>query len=452
VAQSRIEPAIGRTKRDSTQIAEFLARSQSMDAELRAAVAGKLAQAYLLGRSCARLKSTKRSMLARLETLTLDVEACLAALVQDASRLVRRALSEVFAGAALAPRYIVLALANDEPDIAHIVIRQSPILTDAELLEFATDGDETTLCVIAQRSHVSDVVAASLLESGMRSVCIALLSNSEANIASYILRRIADKFADDGVIRDALLARSDLPAEVRYDVVETTLMQVSLAWQGSKKLQRHARQTADVLRYRTLLRSTVGLEISQLCDLVNHLRTKRALTMCLLMRSLVSGNRAVFEATAVELTGLRPLHAIALTQNHRSAAFRALYHRMGLPAQFLTPVRVAIAALDDIGPSDTGLISRPIVSRVIEECESVSPELGHLIALLRRWELEAALDEGRNLANLATVKQRSFEQSVRSEVPNVKDFRSINGPECQSARVPDCADALYINLGYKAAA
>ena len=65
-------------------------------------------------------------------------EAVLTGLVEDPSPLVRRALAEAFASAADAPHHCVAVLANDQSDIASIVLSRSPVLTDGELIDCAT--------------------------------------------------------------------------------------------------------------------------------------------------------------------------------------------------------------------------------------------------------------------------------------------------------------------------
>ena len=385
-------------------VLSFLAWSRSLDCTQRAEVAHKLARAYLAGRLCFQLKEyAKPSAFARLDALLQDAGACLAAFVQDPSTAVRFALAEALAATSLAPRHIVIALANDEPPIGATVVRQSPLLTDAELAELALAGDEDIQIALAQRTNLSRDISDLLIESARPRVAIALLVNSESCLSQAAFHRIANRFGDDREIRDALLARYDLPAPVRYDLVEAAFRQASAESLHPASLRRRIGQMTGVVRDRDLLRATADLEPSEIRGLVRHLRLKGALNIGILIRALVSGHRAFFEAAAIELSGLAPSRAAALARDRQGPGFRAIYRRMGLPAQYFTPIRAALAALDQYGAMNSGLVSREIISRVIRESERSAPELGHLLAFLHRLEAESLLDEGYDLSERAAA-------------------------------------------------
>jgi uncharacterized protein (DUF2336 family) len=61
----------------------------------------------------------------------IAAEGALLMLLDDASPLVRQAMSEVFAAEPDAPPAIIAALAADQPDIALPVLEFSPLLIDA---------------------------------------------------------------------------------------------------------------------------------------------------------------------------------------------------------------------------------------------------------------------------------------------------------------------------------
>ena len=397
---------------ERANVLRFLAWAQSVDDDQRAELARTLARAYLAGRLCSRLRDCANpGVFAHLDALIRDADLCLAALVQDPSTIVRRALAEALADAPLAPRYLVFALANDEPQIGAIVVRQSPLLTEADLAEFAIADDEDIQIAVAQRPRLPDGVAELLAESDRRRVAIALLINSETRLSQDAFRRIAEQFILDGEIRDALLARYDLPAPIRYDIVGAALRQTPLRSFDSASFRRRMRKVTNVVRERDLLRAAARLGPMELRSLIRHLRVKGDLNVCLLMRSLVSGIRSFFEAAAIELSGLPPSQAVALARDHQGAGFRAVYRRMGLPAHYLKSIRAALAALDETGAARSGLVSRRIISRVVESCESDAPALTHLMAFLRRLETESILDEGHDFAQRAAWYNRPSQKS-----------------------------------------
>src|SRR5690606_5840905 len=74
---------------------------------------------------------------------------------------------------------------------------------------------------IASRPWVSSAVAAAIAEVGDPSACRALIGNTGAEIARISFRRMAERYADDPAIREALLQRPGLPADVRQMLVRS---------------------------------------------------------------------------------------------------------------------------------------------------------------------------------------------------------------------------------------
>jgi uncharacterized protein (DUF2336 family) len=64
----------------------------------------------------------------------LAAEAAMIVLLDDSSPLVRKALAEALSGADDAPHGIILALSQDQPEIAAIVASRSPVLGEADLV------------------------------------------------------------------------------------------------------------------------------------------------------------------------------------------------------------------------------------------------------------------------------------------------------------------------------
>src|ERR1700688_4892449 len=107
------------------------------------------------------------------------------------------------------------------------------------------------------------------------------------------------------------------------------------------------------------------------------------------MRALVCGDRGIFNAAAVEIARLPHDRIAGFAREPFGSGFAALYRRMGLPEQFLTPFRAALAALEEFGGEGPDRVLRPVVLRVIASCESErSPDFSKLLSLLRRLEAE----------------------------------------------------------------
>jgi uncharacterized protein (DUF2336 family) len=409
--RAMLQVAAGRSMRqeaprpERSNVRRFFAWAQRASPDERAKAASTLASAYLRDQTPPHARrGGETGRLADLGALRQDAELCLAMMVEDASAQVRRSLAWALACADDAPRHIVSALANDEPEIAAIVLAQSPVLSDAELAEWATIGCEKVQVALARRPSLNADVAASLAEIDRREVVMALIGNPAAHLTPGAMARIAKHFGEDGGVREALLARSGMPATLRYELVAAATRALPSApfRLGEKHIERTMRDAME----RCAIRGAHARPPDEVRDLMRHLRATGVLTAALLIRALVCGDRDFFNAAAAELTGLPPNRIAGFVREPFGPGFAALCRRMALPRYFLPPFRAALAALEELGGEHGDRILRPVVSRMIVCCESDgSPELSRLLSLLRRLEAESALGEARAISQSAAPRQ-----------------------------------------------
>jgi uncharacterized protein (DUF2336 family) len=375
-------------------VRRFLIWAQAADADERVGAANALARAYRYGDLPTELRR--------------EAVIGMTAMLEDRSILVRRALAESLASAGDAPRHVVLALANDQPEIAAIMVARSPVLNDADLVDCAAVGDDSVQIAVARRPALGIGAAAALAEVGGREATIALLENHEARLTIGAMRRLAERFVGDGEIREALLARRWLPAVVRCDLMAATAEALSPLAAGfglsAPRIQRLMREACE----EGAIVVAGDADGDDLVGLVRRLRASGGLTISLLMRGLVSGDRALFEAAAPEPSGLPPDRVAAFARAPHGSGFAALYRRTTLPMQYFTPVREALAALGRSVRSNQGGVVRTIVTDVIAACEAeADPRLDRLLSFLRRLETEAALKEARAAAAELAAKEVS---------------------------------------------
>jgi len=384
---------------------QFLPWAQTASSSKRADAAEALARAWLSGGLA--------------DGARRDAERAMMALLDDPAPLVRRRLAEYFAAESYAPRALVSALACDQSDIAAPVLANSPLLTDAELIDIAATGDALAQKTIAQRPGLSAGVSAALAEIGAATAAIALAANPGADIPEFSLRRLVIRLGAAPELREALLARRNLPAIVRNELIAATAiclqsLVVERGWLSETRAAlalREARDRANVLI------ACDAAEDSQtgLRELVAHLRHSKQLTASLVLRALLSGHRTLFEAALVELSGLQAKKVAGLLVQHNGAGFAALFTRTGLPPKYLPAFRAALDAERRHGRSHAQTphgprLSLAMIENVLAACEDLNGgELDRLVALLRRFELEAALEEARD-------EIRRLDQNARTEM------------------------------------
>jgi uncharacterized protein (DUF2336 family) len=328
-------------------------------------------------------------------------EAAMVAMLDDPSPLVRETLALTLAPSPFAPHAVIHALAQDQGDIAALVLAQSPVLTESELIDAIGAGDWRAQCAVACRAHVPVSLSAGIVETAGPDAALALLQNPGAHVTSRILLRIAERHGADAEVRAELLARDDCPAPVRHAAVAALSGSLSdyvarCGWLTDARAQRVATEAVD----RAAVTIAGSSREEEILALVGHLRLSGRLTAGLILRALLSGNLTFFEAALADLSGV-PLERVAgFVHARRSAGFEACYRKAGLPARALPAFLAALEAWQEDGfweeAGHDARLSRRMTERVLTVVDALGPkETDELLVLLRRFSAEAARDEAR---------------------------------------------------------
>jgi uncharacterized protein (DUF2336 family) len=387
-------------------VRQFLQWVRTAPAGLRAEATGALARAYLYSD----LSEDDRSA----------AEGAMVMLLDDTSPMVRRALAEALGSSLEAPPAVIHALANDQPEIAAIVLERSELFIDADLVEIVATGEIAIQTAIASRPWLQRSVAAAIAEVGAAEACLTLVENPDADIAPFSVDRIAERHGQLAAIREALLSRDDLPASTRQALVaklSEALVEfvTGREWLAPARAQRVAREACE--------KATVTIAAAvpdESAALARHLRSTGQLTVGLILRAVLSGNISLFAGALAELSGMPAMRVRAIVQDRSTASFRALYEKAGLPASTYPAFREAVAMLRDrryaheIG--GLGRLKRRLIERVLESCaRSELGEIEPLLMLLRRFATEAAREEARLYC----------EELVSEDIPTVDRFDRI---------------------------
>ncbi len=328
-------------------------------------------------------------------------EGAMIMLLDDPSPLVRRALADVFATAQQAPLVVVHALANDQPEIAMAILALSPLLQEADLIDLVATAQPAAQAAIASRAMLPRSLAAAIAEVGSAQACLALLENSDADIAQFSIDRVIERFGHLAAIREPLLTRGDLPMATRQALLSKLSQTLAgfvagRQWMGPEHAEYAAREACE--------KATVALAADtpyeEVGSLVAHLRQSGQLTAGMILRALLSGNVVLFEEALAELSGV-PIDRVTNFIHDRSiSGFRALYRKAGLPDSAYPAFREAISAMREGamfgGQGGAARLNRGLVERVLEACAAEhAPDLAALVALLRRFAVEAAREEAR---------------------------------------------------------
>ncbi len=135
-------------------------------------------------------------------------------LIRETEAEIRQRLAESLAANPDAPRDLVLALANDEIQIARPLLTMSAALNDADLIEIIRQRGSAHSLAIAAREEIGAGVSAALVETGDADVMAELLANRSAEIAAATYAYLADFARENERLQSGLVTREDLPSEL----------------------------------------------------------------------------------------------------------------------------------------------------------------------------------------------------------------------------------------------
>ncbi len=373
-------------------IERFISWVKTASVAKRAEATNALARAYLISRMSANDRES--------------AEAALTILAEDPSPKVRYALADAFGSNDRAPRHIVLMLAHDQLDIAMNVLLRSPVLHDAELVELVAAGGVDQQIAIACRPFKSAAVEAAIAEVGEVDACVGLLMNDHLQLSATVLRRIAERHGRDPDIRNPMLARADLPADVRTMLITGLgdILQefaVSRKWMPENRAARSIRDACD----RAVVDMAASMSDAELRALAHHAIDEGRMTASFLLRMICGGNIDLFGLSLAQLTGTPEKRMDAILAEGNETAFKAVYNRTGLPVAaygiFVSAMAAWRLAMDLRGEISEEKIPHLVMQEILRRYRPVAAVgvdgavADELVVLLRRLAGEAARESAR---------------------------------------------------------
>jgi uncharacterized protein (DUF2336 family) len=145
-------------------------------------------------------------------------------LVPHAELASRVDLAERFSRLNNAPRHLVSQLAREnEIAVAGPVLRHSPVLDDAALVEIARLKGQGHLLAMSERPTLSAVITDVLVERGDRDVVRRAAGNAGAEFSPGSYSELIKRAAQDGVLTLRIGQRSDLSGENLKQLLDGTL-------------------------------------------------------------------------------------------------------------------------------------------------------------------------------------------------------------------------------------
>lgn len=230
-------------------------------------------------------------------------------IVHDVEMSVRRELAERLAEAKGAPHDLILALANDDIEVAHPLLIQSDILHDFDLVEIIHHRTLEHQLAIAMRKSLNESVTDALVETGNEDVVAKMIENPNARISKVTMEYLVDQSKRVDTYQNPLLKRPDLEPELAK----------KMYWWVSAALRQHIVKNfqVDTMELDETLESTVknvidrlgsanSAEPSKPVKLAERLAEDGKVTPRMLVQVLRQGEVPLFEAMFGKMSGLRP--------------------------------------------------------------------------------------------------------------------------------------------------
>ncbi len=274
-------------------------------------------------------------------------------LVQDVEINVRKHLAIQLSNQSDAPHDLVLALANDDSEVAYPLLLKSRVLRDQDLVAIIHHRTLEHQLAVSMRDSVSPVVSAALVETGEETVIKRLLENHNAEIACDTMAHVVEQSRRLDSLQKPLVHRSDLPAELAE----------KMYWWVSAALRSHIVENFDVdqsdidsameVAVKTVIatQETEDSDMSATDRVARYLAESHDTDGDLIIRLLRDGEVTVFERVLEHQTGLRRklLQRLLYEPGGEGLAIvcRAIGLEPGMFKEVLTLTRRARVGLDE---------------------------------------------------------------------------------------------------------
>lgn len=329
-------------------------------------------------------------------------------IIHDVEMSVRRQLADRLSKTANAPHDLVIALANDDIEVAHPILLKSDILHDADLVEIIQHRTMQHQLAIAMRRNLSESVTDALVEAGNHDVIKTMLENPDAHISKTTMEYLVEQAKRMDTYQNPLLARPDLEPELAK----------RMYWWVSAALRKHIVEhfEIDPTELDATIENTVKAVMSadatpaasKPLELAERLEKEGKITADLMVRVLRQGEVPLFEAMFSQRSGLRLRLLRRLLFEPGGEALAVACKGIDIPkSDFAT-----IFMLTRKARANASVMNPRELTRVLSLFDRVRPDSAR--AMIGRWQRDA------DFLNAVRVLQRTG-----GIEPEANDRRSV---------------------------
>lgn len=224
---------------------------------------------------------------------------------------------------------VFFSVVADQDDIALPFLASSPSLDPWKMLSILKVGDLARQVQVALRPDITPQAIEAVCERCDVAVCIALFQNEGLALSERNFHILYKRFGQVPEVVEALLARPDLPLEIRLTQTRRASNRIHqlMAERGWVAANDAAELVVDA-EETAVLKVLCHATVHELQNVIGFLTSKNMLTPSLIMRAACLGEMLIVERALAHLADMPPARAQILMYRN---GFKSLYTKSGLP-------------------------------------------------------------------------------------------------------------------------
>jgi uncharacterized protein (DUF2336 family) len=283
---------------------------------------------------------------------------------------------------------IVFSIIADEDSTALPFLAQTPALNSWHMMAILRVGDEARQRVVAGRDDLPAEAANYIIKSSPMMTVRALMNNPIVVLETQDCHTLYQRFSNAPEIVESLLARSDLPLDIRITQAKraASRMRQLMAERGWVPAN-DANELVSDAEDNAVLRVLSEAEMNERAGATRYLAQQNMLTPALIVRAAATGQMRVVEAALAHLSGISQPRAAEQMYARSTFGFKALFKRSGLPAACFGVLKAACDVVADAKDEGLPLETEEFGRRVLE-------------ALMTRYEQMNSTDRAKQIEYL----------------------------------------------------
>jgi uncharacterized protein (DUF2336 family) len=285
-------------------------------------------------------------------------------LATDPEIAVRRALVEGLKRAPELHTDIFFSIVADVDDIALPFLAAAPSLDGWRMLSILKVGDVPRQVQVALRPDVTPQAIDAICSSCDMTACLALFQNPELVLSDGNCHTLYKRFGQSPEIVEALLARPDLPLDIRITQTKRASNRIHqlMAERGWVAANDAAELVVDA-EETAVLKVMLNASVAELQRVIVFLTQKNMLTPSLIVRAACLGEMLIVERALAHLADLPVARAQALMYRH---GFKSLFGKSGLPGTCFWLLKAAVDVEREVREENVQIGRESFGRRLIE--------------------------------------------------------------------------------------